>query len=114
MIRKSLIAGLLLGLSVSAHADPEVISRAYELTLADFRPPATENGGVRFKSCPSCDFITLRVGPGTRYTLDGRPIKLEDLRKQILVYRSRESVHVGVLHHLESGTAQLIAVSSPE
>lgn len=114
MIRKSLIAGLLLGLSVSAYADPNVTSRAYELNLADFRPPATENGGVAFRTCPSCELITLRVGPRTRYTFNGRPIKLADLRKQILGFRDRESVFVGVLHHLESGTAELIAVSSPE
>jgi hypothetical protein len=104
----------MLGLSVAASADPQVISRAYELTLADFRPPATENGGVRFKACANCEFMTLQVGPGTRYTLDGRPIKLENLLKQIIRFRDRDAVFVGVLHHLESDTAQLIAVSSPE
>ena len=114
MFKRSIITGLLLGLSIAASADQGVVSRAYELSLADFRAPATENGGASFKPCPDCNYITLRVGPGTRYTLDGEAIELADLRKAILTFRDRESVFVGVVHHLESDTAEWIAVSSPE
>ncbi len=113
MFRKSIIAGLLLGLSFAASGE-NLVSRGYELTLADFRPPATTSGGVTFRECATCDFITSRVGPGTRYTLNGSAIKLIDLRKVIARVQNREAVTVGILRHLESNTIVTVAVSLPE
>ena len=115
MYRNLIIAGLLLGLSVVASAqDGRVISQAHELTLADFRAPATTNGGITFKACPTCEYITARVGPNTRYTLDGKDIRLVDLRNALRGIRDRESVYVTVLRHLETNTVKKIAVSRSE
>ncbi len=114
MLRPSIITALLLGLCTAASADPKVVSRAYELTLADFRAPATENGGITFRTCDDCDFISARVGPGTRYTLDGKNIKLADLRNALRVVRDREAVFVTVLRHLESNTIVSVNVTRSE
>ena len=114
MLRISIITVLLLGLSFTASADPNVVSRGYELTLADFRAPATENGGITYRTCSDCDFISSRVGPGTRYTLNGQSIRLADLRKALVVVRDRESVFVTVLRHLESNTIVSVSVTLPE
>ncbi len=114
MLRTSIITGLLLGLSLAASADPQIISRAYELSLADFRAPATENGGVIFRACSDCEFIAARVGPATQYKLNGQDIKLSDLRKELRSVRDRKSVSVTVLRHLESNTIELISVTRAE
>jgi hypothetical protein len=111
MIRKNTIAGLLLGLSFSAFGEGQVISRAYELTLADFRAPATVNGGLSFRPCADCDYIAARVSPDTRYTLDGSVIQLADLRDELRAVRDRESVFITVLRHLESNTVVSVAVT---
>ena len=114
MLRTTIITAIMLGLSLTAAADPKVVSRGYELTLADFRAPATENGGITFRPCSDCDFISSRVGPGTRYTLNGRNIRLADLRGTLRVVRDRESVYVTVLRHLESNTIVSVSVTLPE
>lgn len=111
MIRTPLFAALVLGLSVVAFADPNVVSRGYELKLADFQLPATESSGVTFKACTDCEFISARVEPATRYTLNGRSIELADLRTELREVRDRESVFVAVLRHLESNTIVLVSVT---
>ena len=100
----------MLGISLATYGEPRIISRGYELTLADFSPPATENSGVTFKPCPDCEFISTRVGPATRYTLDGRSVQLADLRAELLDVQNKESVTVTVLRHLESNTIVSISI----
>ena len=114
MIRKTICAGLLLGLSFAASGEGRVISQAYEVPLSEFRAPATTNGGVTFKTCSTCAYITVRVGPGTTYTLDGDRIELEDLRGELQGIHDRDAVWVTVLRHLESDTVVSIAVTLSE
>ena len=88
-----------------------VISQAYELTLSNFRAPATENGSVSFKECDDCERMTVRVTAGTRYTINGKTVRLQDFRKAISRVNNRDGVGMTVLHHLESDTIELINVS---
>jgi hypothetical protein len=88
-----------------------VVSQAYELTLSNFRAPATENGGVSFRECDMCEQMNVRVTSGTRYTISGKTVKLQDFRKAISRVNNRGGVAVTVLHHLESDTIELINVS---
>jgi hypothetical protein len=114
MIRNLPVAIALLGISLAAYGEPRIISRGYELTLADFSPPATENSGVTFKPCPDCEFISTRVAPATRYTLDGRSVQLAQLRAELLDVRNQESVLITVLRHLESNTIVSVSVTRPQ
>jgi len=88
-----------------------VISQAYEIVLENFRAPATENGSVSFKKCDDCERVTVRVTAGTRYTINGKTVKLQDFRKAISRVNNRGGVPMTVLHHLESDTIELINVS---
>ena len=101
---------LFLGLTAASHAD-QVVSQAYEVSLDNFRAPATENGGVSFKECDSCDRKVVRVSEGTRYTVNGKAVMLEDFRKAIASASDRSKTWLTVLHHLESDTIKMVAVS---
>jgi hypothetical protein len=88
-----------------------VISQAYEVALSNFRAPATTNGGIAFRECDDCERMNVRVTSGTRYTISGRTVRLEDFRKAIANVPNRGGVAVTVVHHLESDTIELINVS---
>ena len=88
-----------------------VISQAYEVALSNFRAPATTNGGIAFQECDDCERINVRVTSGTRYTISGKTVRLEDFRKAIANVRNRDGVAVTVVHHLESDTIEMINVS---
>ena len=108
---KSIISVTLLCLGLSAAAQSgEVVSQAYEVSLSNFRAPATVNGGVSFKECDSCDRRIVRVAAGTRYSVNGKAVRLEDFRRAI-AQADRDETWLTVLHHLESDTIEMIAVS---
>ncbi len=100
----------LLAIGISANAEFRTVSQAYEITLSDFRVPATPSSAVIFKECVDCDSRSIRVTPATRYELNGQPVDLKDFRARIFQIRDRSSVILTVLHHLESNT--VIAVST--
>jgi hypothetical protein len=99
---------LCLGLAMTAQA--QVISQAYEVALSDFTAPATENGGVSFKQCESCDRQMVRVSAGTRYAINGKTVRLADFRRAVSQASDRDDKTVTVLHHLESNTIESIDV----
>ena len=101
---RTLIALVLLGLSAAAYSD--VVSQAYEVSLNDFRAPATENGGIAFKECPDCERRIVRVTSGTRYAINGERVRLKDFRKAVTQADDRDEKTVTVLHHLESNTIE--------
>jgi len=101
---KKVFAVALLGLGASLAVADDVVSRAYEVALSEFRAPATENGGVSFKLCPSCEPQLVRVTADTRYAVNGKAVRLEDFRKAVSQARDRDEKTVIVLHHLESDT----------
>ena len=108
---KSIIAIALVSLGLSLAANADVVSQAYEVALSDFRAPASANGAATFKACNRCDQKLVRVTESTRYTLNGKTVRLIDFRKAISQARNRSNVPVIVLHHLETNTIESIAVS---
>lgn len=107
---RTLIASLLLAVSIPAAADFVVVSRAYEVSLTSLRLPGAVNGTVTFRECPDCDYRTLRVTAWTVYEANDQPVTLEDLRKRIENVRRPSEAMVTVLHHLESDTVKAIRV----
>lgn len=110
MMLRTLLVALLVSLCLPAAADFVVVSKAYELSLADVRLPATPSGTVTFKECKDCDYQTIRVTPETRYEVDAQPLTLQEFRKSIAQLTNPADVPVTVLHHLESGTVKAIRV----
>jgi hypothetical protein len=107
---KTLITVMLLCCSHLAASQGHVVSQAYEVALSNFRAPATENGGIAFQECDDCDYMRVRVTSDTRYTVNGKAVRLADFRKVISHVNDRDSVALTVLHHLESDTVEMIAV----
>jgi len=108
---KTLMTVMLLCLGQLAFGQGQIISQAYEISLDKFRAPATTNGGVAFQECDECDRMSVRVTAGTRYTINGKAVRLEDFKKAVSQVRNRDEVTLTVLHHLESDTIEMIAVS---
>jgi len=107
---KTLVTVTLLGLSMAMSAQAQVVSQAYEVVLSDFRAPATENGGVAFKECDDCDRMSVRVTSGTRYSVNGKSVRLSEFREAISLAGDRDEKYLTVLHHLESNTVESIDV----
>ena len=101
---RTFIALVLLGLSAAAYSD--IVSQAYEVSLSDFRAPATENGGIAFKPCSDCERRIVRVTSATRYAISGKKVRLKDFRKAVVQADDRDEKSVTVLHHLESNTIE--------
>jgi len=53
----------------AAEAALERIEEAYEVGLTGVTLPNYEGGQVSFSPCASCERVSLRVDPGTRYLL---------------------------------------------
>lgn len=111
MTFRNLFAVALLGLGISLTAHGDVVSQAYEVALSDFRAPATENGGVAFKTCSTCERQVVRVTEQTRYAINGKAVRFDDFRKAVTRVRDRDDATVIVLHHLESDTVVSLDVS---
>lgn len=107
---RSLLAVLLICLSVPAAGDYVVVSEAYEVALADLRLPGTVNGTVTFKECEECDYRTIRVTSGTRYEANAQLLTLQDFQKELEDVPDPSEITATVLHHLESDTIQAIRV----
>ena len=108
---KTLLTVTLLCLAPLAFGQYVVTSQAYEISLSNFRAPATANGGVAFQECDECNRMNVRVTDGTRYTINGKAVRLEDFKKAISQVSDRDEVALTVLHHLESDTIEMIDVS---
>lgn len=107
---KTLVTVMLLCLGLSAGAADRIISQAYEVVLSEFTAPATENGGASFKTCSECDRRIVRVTSGTRYSVNGQAVTLEEFRRAVAQADDRDEKSVTVLHHLESDTIVSIDV----
>lgn len=103
---------LVLGLSLAlpAAANFEIVSKAHEVSLADLRLPGSTAGTLTFKSCPTCDYQTVRVTAATRYEVNRQSVGLEAFRSQLGNVRDRREKTVTVLHHLESDTIKAVRV----
>jgi hypothetical protein len=108
---KGLLTLALCALSVSAAAQFTTIAPAYEISLANFRAPATQNGGLAFRRCDTCELQQLRVTPSTTYSVNGEAVVLKDFRKALRNAGNRDKVAVIVKHHLETDTVVSVTVS---
>ncbi len=111
MNTKTLLSVTLICLGLSVAAEDRIISLAYELSLSDFHAPVTQNGGATFKKCATCERIIVRVTPATRYSINGKSVRLEDFRKAVRQVRNPDEKLIVVLHHLESDTIKSLTVS---
>ena len=110
---KKFSIGLLFFISLSAVAEFEAITRSYEISLDEFRVPATANSALSFKQCASCDIETVRVTNRTQYIVNNKRIELLEFKKVISRVRDREDQGIIVKHHLESDTIVAVSISLP-
>ena len=110
MIFRTAFLALLLGSSLPAAANFEIVSKAHEVSLADLRLPGHANGTLSFKPCATCDYETVRVTSATVYEANRQALDLDDFRTALGNVRDRREVTVTVLHHLESDTIKAVRV----
>jgi hypothetical protein len=109
---KLVLTALILSLALPAAAEFKTISRAYEVSLMDFRAPTGVNSGLAFKGCAECDTISVRVTPETRYQVNGKALPLDEFRQAAARINNREAVMIIVLHHLESDTIVSVSLTT--
>lgn len=108
---RTILATMLLGLSVSAAAEFTTIERAYEVPLSLLRVPASTSGSVMFSECAECESFRVPVTGKTEFVINGKAVLLRDFRKSLFRIRDRESESVTVRHHLQSNTITAIKVT---
>ena len=108
---KIIIAIAFLSFGLTAAADDQIVSLAYEVRLSEFHAPATSNGKVSFKECNDCTKHLVRVKEATRYSINGKNVRLADFKEACMLANDRDNKSVTVLHHLESNTIQSINAS---
>jgi hypothetical protein len=108
---KTLLFAILLGFSLPVAAEFTTVSLAHEVSLSNFRVPATLNSGVAFKKCDDCDIQRSRVTEGTQYIINGQPVPLKEFRKSVFKVRNRAGNTITVLQHLESNTVVSVSVT---
>ena len=115
MTIKTFFATVLIAVLLPIAAQAEImrtIARVYELDLASFQAPATQNGAVTFQECDTCARQFVRVTASTQYRISGRTVRFEDFRRAVAGFTGdRQDVYVGVKHHLESDTVVYVDVA---
>ena len=111
MKTKLLIAAALLCLTLPAAADFVTVQEAYEIALSDLRMPLDESGTIAFKECESCDYVSVRVGADTRYTLNGKAVPLKEFREALLLVENPDDQPVTVLRHIERNQVTAVSVN---
>ncbi len=111
-VKKLLSISLLCAIfSATAMGQGRVISQAYEILLNNFQAPVSASSTIVFKECDDCEQVHVRVNESTRYSINGKSVRLEDFRIAILQADDRDNKAVTVLHHLESNTVESIDAS---
>jgi hypothetical protein len=108
---KGLVLGIALVAGNIAIADITTIVRAHEISLSDFRAPASVNGMVSFKNCESCDVRLVNVTSTTQYLLNNRSVTLPQFRKRLSTVQDRNVETVIVMHHIESDVVTSISIN---
>jgi hypothetical protein len=111
MKSKLLITAAMLCLTLTATAAlNEVTAQAYEVALSDMRLPQSDSGTIAFKECESCDYITKRVTPETRWVVDGKSVTLKDFRSAMSTVADRSKEAVTILHDLKGNQVTQVSV----
>ena len=74
---------LILRLSVFSIAATQItiLEEGIESSTSDLRLPGNSNGYIVVRSCSACLEMTLRLGAGTRYLVNGEPVEYQDFRR---------------------------------
>lgn len=110
---KALTTAILLMLVLPAAGQIRTVQLAHEVPLDDLRLPQSEGGTIGFKSCEDCEYQTERVTAATRWSLNGKTVRLDDFRVGLARATDRKSVYVTVLHHLEEDRVTEVSVYLP-
>lgn len=113
MKTKAFIVAILLTLPLPLAAQIRTVQLAHEVALSDLRLPQSEGGTIGFKSCAECEYRTERVTAATRWSLNGKSVRLDDFRLGLAGAADRNSVYVTVLHHLEENRVTEVSVYLP-
>ena len=105
-----LIAGVLLCVALPTSADFTIVQEAYEIALSDLQLPRDEFGTIAFKECEFCDYVSVRVGTDTRYTLNGKAMPLKEFREALSFVADRDDQPVTVLRHVERNQVTAVFV----
>jgi hypothetical protein len=108
---RTILASMLLGLSLSAAAEFTTIERAYEVPLSLLRVPASTSGTVVFSECAECESFRVPVTGNTEFVINGKAVLLRDFRKSLFRIRDRQSEIITVRRHLQSNTITAITVT---
>lgn len=111
MKTKLSIVAALLCLALPVAAEFTTVQEAYEIALSDLRLPPDESGTISFKECESCDYVFVRVGSDTRYTLNGKAVPLQEFREALSLVQSRDDQPVTVLRHVERNQVTAVLVN---
>lgn len=104
-----IIAALILAFALPAAAQFRQVSKAHEIALVNLRLPQTASGTIAFKTCASCEFVTVRVTDETMWVLNGRTVKFEKFRDGMETVTERKDRVATVLQHLESGRIKRVS-----
>ena len=111
MKTKLSIVAALLCLALPAGAEFTTVQEAYEISLSDLRLPLDESGTIPLKECEFCDYVPVRVGADTKYTLNGKAMPLKDFREALALVESRDDQPVTVLRHVERNQVTAVFVN---
>jgi hypothetical protein len=98
------LISLLLVTSTAAMAQNYAPTRTYEVLVQSVRLPSGPSGTITVKECDDCDYETYRVTERTVYSVDGKPMRLNDFRKVIESLGISGGHVVNVRRDLQSNT----------
>jgi len=110
MKTKLLITAIALFLALPAAAEMKVITEGYECSLGNVRLPQSDSGTIAYKQCDSCDYQTNRVASDAVWELNGKPMRLQDFRKQLSQVRDRNDQTITVYRHLEQNRVVKVSI----
>jgi hypothetical protein len=108
---RTILAAMLLGLSLPAASEFTTIERAYEVPLSLLRIPASTSGAVMFSECAECESFRVPLTGNTEFIVNDKAVLLRDFRKSLFRIRDREAEVVTVKRHLQSNTITAIKVT---
>jgi hypothetical protein len=97
-----LVAAILIG--GQAGADFKTVARAYEVPLSELSLPISSSGMVSFRQCDSCERLSVRVSPGTRFLVNDQSLSLDEFRNAVRYASNAANRAVTVLRDLDSDT----------
>ena len=114
-VTRCILLGLVITLAGAAHAQFTFKTEieAVEVAPANIVLPATANGTVSFKPCDgecSEPYVRVQLSPGTRFSMDGEPLKFDDFRREFSAMRRSPDSYALINYDISTNTATNIEV----